>query len=76
MDELAPIDVAAHLLDEEAVACHVGILGVPVAGRLLDHQVRVAVAEDVVNADFFGQLEPEDELFILGYIVGGDEVDL
>ena len=54
VEELALFKISVELLDEEAVACHVCILGVPVTRRLLDHQVRVAVAEDPADAEFFG----------------------
>ena len=30
--ELTPLEISAELLDEETVACHVCVLGVPVAG--------------------------------------------
>ena len=53
--ELTPFKVSTELLDEETVARHVCILGVPVTRRLLDHQVRVAVAQDPADADLFGQ---------------------
>jgi hypothetical protein len=57
MKELTPIKVSADLLDEEAVARHVCILGVPIARRLLDHQVRVVVAQYPADANLLGQLE-------------------
>lgn len=55
---------------------HIGVLGVLVARRLLDHQVGVGVVENAADADFFGQSEPKDECLVLGYIIGGGEVDL
>ena len=58
MEELAPFKVSTELLDEEAVAGHVCIFGVPVARRLLDHQVRVTIAQDPANAEFLGKPEP------------------
>ena len=76
MEELAPLEVSTELLYEEAVACHVCILGVPVARRLLDHQVGVTVSQNPANAEFFGKPEPVDERLILGHVVGGGEVDL
>ena len=54
MEELAPIKVPTDLLDEETKARHVRVLGVPVTRRLLDHQVRVAVAHNLVDADLLG----------------------
>ena len=58
MEQLAPFKVSTELLDEEAVAGHICVLGVPVARRLLDHQVRVAITKDLANAEFFGKPEP------------------
>ena len=55
--EFAPLKVSTELLEKEAVACHICILGVPVTRRLLDHQVGVAVAQDPADADLFGQPE-------------------
>ena len=46
MEKLAPFKISTELLYEEAVARHVCIFGVPVARRLLDHQVRVAITQD------------------------------
>ena len=69
MEELAPVEVSADLLDEEAVACHIGILGVPVVGRLLDHQVRVAIAQNPADANLLGKPELVDERLILGHFV-------
>ena len=37
--ELTALEGAAELLDEEVVACHVGVPGVPFARDLLYHQV-------------------------------------
>ena len=74
--ELAPVKISADLLDEEAVACHVCILGVPVARRQLDHQVGVAIAQDPANAKFFGKPEPVNERLVLGDVVGGGKMDL
>ena len=76
MEKLAPFKVSTELLYEEAVARHVCIFGVPVARRLLDHQVRVAITQDPANAEFFGKPEPVDERLVLGHVVGGGEVDL
>ena len=39
MVELTTLEGAAELLDEEAVACDVGVPGVPFARDLLHHQV-------------------------------------
>jgi hypothetical protein len=58
MEELAPFKVSTELLDEEAVAGHICILGVPVARRLLDHQVGVSIAQDPANAEFLGKPDP------------------
>ena len=54
MEELAPFKVSAELLNEEAVARHVCVLGVHVARLLLDYQIRVAIAQDPADAEFFG----------------------
>ena len=58
MEELAPFKVSTELLYEEAVACHICILGVPIARRLLDHQVGVTVAQDPANAEFLASRSP------------------
>ena len=76
MDELTAVEEVGQLLDEEAVACHVGVAGIPFAGALLHHQVRVAVAQDAPNAEFLGKPEAVHKGFVLGDVVGGGEVDL
>ena len=76
MEELAALKGSGQLLDEEAVACHVGVTGVPFAGALLHHQVRVAIAQDASDAEFLGQPEAVHKGFVLGDVVGGGEVDL
>ena len=76
MEKLAPLKVTTELLYEEAVARHVCIFGVPVARRLLDHQVRVTIAQDPANAEFLGKTESMYECLILCYIVGGGKMDL
>ena len=48
--EFASVEVPGELLDEEALGGHVGILGVPMSGGLLDHQVRDSIAEDSFDA--------------------------
>ena len=53
--KLAPVKISTELLHEESVARHVFIFGVPVAGRLWDHQVGVAITQDLANAKFFGK---------------------
>ena len=54
MEELASFKVSTMFLNEEAVAGHICILGVPIARSLLDHQVRVAITQDPANAELFG----------------------
>ena len=76
IEELASLEIPTELLHEETVTRHVCIFGVPVARRLLDHQVRVTIAEDPANAEFFGKPEPVNERLVLGDVVGGGEVDL
>ena len=76
VEELAPLKVSADLLDEESITRHVRVLGVPVARRLLDHEVRVAVAQDASDAQFLGEPEAVHKGFVLGDVVGGGEVDL
>lgn len=53
--ELTTLEIAAHLLDQEAVAGRVGVPGIPIARDLLHHQVQVAT-KDVSDADLLGQL--------------------
>ena len=55
--ELAPFKISTELMNKEMGARHVCILGIPVDRRLLDYQVRVAVAQDPADADLFGQPE-------------------
>ena len=76
VDELVAREESGQLLDEEAVACHVGVVGVPLAGALLHHQVRVAIAQDTLDAEFLGKSDAVHKGFILGDVVGGGEVDL
>ena len=74
--ELASVEVSSKLLDEEAVGGHVGVLGIPMSGDLLDHQVGIPVAEDSLDVHCFSKLEAMHERLIFGYIVGLREVDL
>ena len=76
MEKLAPFKISTELLYEEAVAGHICILGVPVTRRLLDHQVRISIAQDPANAEFLGKPEPVYECLIFSYVVGGGKVDL
>ena len=74
--ELASVEVPGELLDEEAVGGHVSVLGVPMPGGLLNHQVGVPVAEDPLDAHSLGEFEAIRECFIFGYVVGRRKVDL
>ena len=76
MEELAALERSGQPLDEEAVACHVGVAGIPFAGALLYHQVRVAIAQDAPDVEFLGEPDAVYKGFVFGDMVGGDEVDL
>ena len=76
MEELAALEGSGQLLDEEAVACHLAVAGVPLAEALLHQQIRVAVAQDAPYAEFLGKPEAVHKGFIFCDVVGGGEVDL
>ena len=76
MEKLTALKGYRQLLYKEEIAYHVGVAGVPLAGPLLYHQVRVIVAQDVSDAEFLGKLEAMHKGFIFGNVVGGGEVDL
>ena len=76
MVELTSFEASRELLDEEAVDSHVWVLGIPMTGSLLDHQVGVTVAADPLDVHGLGELEAVRESFIFSYVVGCREVDL
>ena len=61
--EIATLKGAAELLDEEAVACHVGVPSVPFARDLLHHKVRVIEAKEPPDANLLGKPEAMSERF-------------
>ena len=69
MEELAAIEGFGQLLDEEAIACHVGVAGIPLTGALLYHQVQVAIAQDAPDAEFLGKPEALHKGFLLGTLL-------
>ena len=73
--ELTTLKVAAHLLNQEAVAGRVGVPGIPITRELLHHQVQVAT-KDASDADLLGQPWAVDEGFVFRHVVGCGEVDL
>ena len=74
--ELASVEVPGELLDEEAVGGHVSVLGVPMPGGLLNHQVGIPISEDPLDAHSLGEFEDMRKCFIFGYVVGRREVYL
>ena len=74
--KLTALERTAELLDEEAVARHVGVPGVPFARDLLHHQVRIAEAYEPPDANLLGKPEAVSQCFVLGDVVGGGEMDL
>ena len=47
--EFTFVEASRELLNEEAVGGHVWVLGVPMPGDLLDHQIGVPVAENPLD---------------------------
>ena len=76
MVKFTSFKTSRELLDVEAVGGHVWVLGIPVSSCLLDHQIRVAVAEDPLDVHGLGELEAVCEGFIFRHIVRCREVDL
>lgn len=74
--ELAALERATELLDEEGVAGHVSIPGVPFPRNLLDHEDGVAEAKNPPYADFSGESEAVCECLVLGDVFGGGKVYL
>ena len=74
--ELIALEGDGELLDEEVIAGHVGVPGVPFARDLLHHEDGVAEAYDSLDADVFGEPEAVDEGLVLGHVVGGGKEDL
>jgi len=74
--EFTPLEETAHLLDQEPVACHICIFCILAPCALLHHQVGVAIAQDVPDANFLCQLDAVDESLVLGHVVGRCEVNL
>ena len=54
--KLATLEGAAKLLDEEVIARHVDIPGVPFATDLLHHKIQVAEAKEPPDANILGKL--------------------
>ena len=74
--EFTSVEASHELLDEEAVCGHVWVLGIPMPGGLLDHQVGIPIAKDPLDVHCLGKFEAIRECLIFSYIVGRREVDL
>jgi hypothetical protein len=69
MMELIALEESADLIDIEAIGGHVGILSIPFPRDLVHYNVGISKAEDPLDADFLGQLEPMHQGFVFGDVV-------
>jgi hypothetical protein len=57
MPEITTLKVSTDLLHMEAIGRHIGIICIPSAGTLLNHQVRISITHDPANDNLLGHLE-------------------
>jgi hypothetical protein len=56
MPELTTFEVATQLLHQEMVGSHVGIMSIPYAETLLNHQIQITETHNPANAYVLGHL--------------------
>src|SRR3954468_14638259 len=76
MVKFTSLEVSTQLLHQKTVACHICILCIPSPRALLHHEIGVAEALNVPDADFFCQLDTMHQGFIFGDIVGCCKMNL
>jgi hypothetical protein len=67
--ELTALEESAELLDIKAIGGHVGVLSIPFPRDLMPHKVRISKAEDPLDDNLLGQLEPVHQGLVFGNIV-------
>jgi hypothetical protein len=67
MPKLTTFEVATQLLHQETVGSHVGIMSIPYAGTLLNHQI--TETHNPANAYVLGHLQAMHKCLIFRHII-------
>src|SRR4051812_36101061 len=76
MVKFTSLEVSTQLLHQKTVACHICIFCIPSPCALLHHEIGVAEALNVPDADFLCQLDTMNQGFIFGDIIGCCKMNL